>query len=114
MDPQPRPVDLLPDAGDGGDQQRADPDEGEGVAVALQVADPADGGQGGDEGADADGRPQRLVAGQVGVEPGDDHEADAVEEDGQTEQGAVGPGGEAADGQVGDQRQPGGPGGEGG
>src|SRR5258708_7589565 len=66
VDQQRGVVDLLPDAGDGGNEQRADPDQGERVAVALQIADAADGGQGGHEGADADGRPQRLVAGQVG------------------------------------------------
>src|SRR5581483_5301288 len=114
VDPQPGAVDVLADSRDGREEQRGDPEEGERVAVALQVGDPADGGQGGDEGGDADRRPQRLVTGQVGVEPGDDDEADAVEEDGEAEEGAVGPGGEAPYGQVGDERQPGGTGGEGG
>ena len=82
-------------------QQRGDPDQGERVAVALQVPDPLDEPQDDDEGGDADGRPQRLVAGQVGVEAGDGHEPEAVEQDGEAEEGAVGPGGEAADGEVG-------------
>ena len=39
--------------------------EGEGVAVALEVPGPADDDQGDDEGGDAEGRPDRLEAGEL-------------------------------------------------
>ena len=58
-----------------------------------------------DVGGDADERPRRLQAGQVGVEAGDHHVAEAVEQRGERQQRAVGAAGETAGGEVGGDEQ---------
>ena len=91
------------DAGDERQQQQAGADDEERPLVAAQVVDPAHDDQGGDVGADADQRPRGLQAGEpFGVEAGDHHVAEAVEQRGEREQHAVGAAGEAAGGDVGD------------
>ena len=84
---------LRPMTGHERHQQEADAEQGERVAVALEVADPPHDDRVSDEGGDADApstAPGRR--GQVAVEAGDEDEADAVEEPASGEQGAVGPG----------------------
>ena len=66
----------------------------------LEVAGAAHDEQREHEGADAERRPHRLQASQVGVEAGDEHVADAVQQAGEGEEDAVGVGGEASGGQV--------------
>ena len=61
--------------------------------------------QGGDVGDDADERPGRLQPGEVRVDAGDEHVADAVEQRGDRQQDAVGAGCEAAGGEVGGEQQ---------
>ena len=105
MDPEAGAVDVLADVGDEGQQQQADAEEGEGVAVALEVAGPADEQQGGDEGGDRRGGPDRLQPGLGGRKAGDEHVADAVEQAGRRQQDGVGVGGQPAHGQMGDEQQ---------
>ena len=100
------PLMFWPSTGRRGMSSRPMPNEGEGVAEALDVAGAGDEGEGGDEGADADHRPHRLEAGQVGPQAGDEHVADAVEQPGQGQEEGVGAGGQPAHGQVGRHQQP--------
>ena len=85
-------------------QQQAEQEER--VAVALQIARPADDDQRGDERADADDRPAGLGGGQSLrvaarlVETGDHHVADAVQERGDRQQQAVRARGQLARGDV--------------
>ncbi len=55
--------------------------------------------------ADADRGPQRLETGQVIVEPGDEHVADAVEQAGDRQQHAVGRRRQLAQGEVGHREE---------
>ena len=66
LDPQPGALDVAADAGDEGQQQQEDPDGQQQVAVAVEVAGPADHGQGDHVGGHAAGRPGRLERGVVG------------------------------------------------
>ena len=86
-------------------QQQPDAEQGERVAVALEVAGPAHDDERADEGGDAERRPERLEPGQVLVEAGDEHVADAVEEPGHREEHAVGVGRQLAGGDVGGGEQ---------
>ena len=105
-DPQPRAVGRREaDAGHEGQQQEHDADEGEGPLVPGEVGHPPDDEEGGDVGADGHQRPRRLQPGQVGVDAGDHHVAQPVEQRGQREQRAVRAGRERPGGQVGDEEQ---------
>ena len=100
-DPDAGAVDVLPEHRDQREQHQADADEQGDVAVALEVAGPTDEGEGGDEGARCPTAVHSdLQAGQVLVEAGDEHVAQPVEQDGQREEGAVGPGRQLPHGEV--------------
>ena len=94
--PEPRAVDLLPDAGERRQQQRGDAEEQERVPVALERADVAHDHEREHERGDADRGPHRLHAREVAVEARDGDEADAVEEERDRQQRRVGARREAA------------------
>ena len=79
-----------PTPGTKGSMRSTIPDEREGPLVPGQVGHAADDDQGGDVGRDRHEGPRRLQAGQVGVDAGDHHVAEPVEQGGEGEQRAVG------------------------
>ena len=78
----------------------------QGPLVTRQVGGPLDEQQRGDERPDRDEAPRRLQAGEALVEAGDHHVADAVQEDDERQQRAVGAAGEQTDGDVGGCDEP--------
>ena len=92
LDPEVGAVDLLADAGQARRQQQQQPDRGDRVAVALEhvvVAQELDRQREEDE---AEHEPVGLVAGQVGVDPVDHHQAERGQQRDQREQVGVGVG----------------------
>ena len=103
--PDARPVDVAAEHWHEGQQQEADTDHREGVSVTLEVARSADDDQRRDERGNADHRPHGLEPGEVLVQPGDEHVADAVEKPGDREQHAVGVWGQPPSGDMGRGQQ---------
>ena len=105
--PDARAVRGVAETGHHRQQEHAGADEEQRPLVAGQVDHALDQHEGGAEGADRDQRPERLQPGELLVEAGDHHESDAVEQEGEWEQGGVGAASQLADGEVGggDQEQ---------
>jgi hypothetical protein len=102
--PQSGAVDLPPQPGREGQEQREEPEEEEGVPVPLEQVDAPYDPKSPDEGADAHHGPHglarcELILG-VAVDSRDDDEPDAVEQRRQRQERAVGPGRERAHGEV--------------
>ena len=104
-DPDAAAVDGLADARQQGEQQQADAEHGEGVAVALERAGALHQPERRHERHDPDGGPRGLVGREPLVEPGDDDVAEPVQHGRHRQQDRVGLGGEAPHGHVGAEQQ---------
>ena len=111
VDPQARAVRLVTQARHERQQQRTDPEREEGRSVAAERVDPAYEPEGQAEHTDPDHDPHGLRAGDARrgrdrqVEARDHHEADAVEQRDDGQQGRVRVRGEAADREVRNEEQ---------
>ncbi len=102
LDPDAGAVDVDAEAGSDGQQEQEGAAEEQRPLVAGEVGGALDEEQRRDERGDRDQAPQRLERGEFVVEAGDHDVADAVEQHGQRQHGAVGAAGQQADGDVGD------------
>ena len=104
--PDACPAERTADAGDERQDEQGDADEQERPAVAGEVGSPLHDGERQHEGDDGDDAPRRLQTGEaLGLEAGDHHVADAVEQGDEGEQRRLGAAGEPAHGEVGEEAE---------